>query len=70
MHSVFPVHIHFTFVILILGVSKKKPKKSCKLSKKPGESTRQYFDRLDQQVGDALNKALMETKKLREKRKE
>ena len=51
-------------------MSKKKKKKPSKLSKKPGESTRQFFDRLDQQVGDALNKALMETKKLRERRKE
>ena len=70
MLSIFPSQIHLTFVILILGMSKKKKKKPSKLSKKPGESTRQFFDRLDQQVGDALNKALMETKKLRERRKE
>ena len=52
------------------GVSKKKKKAKSKLLQKPGESTRKFFDRLDTQVGEALNKALMETKQLRVKRKE
>ena len=52
------------------GVFKKKKKAKGKLLQKPGESTRKFFDRLDAQVGEALNKALMETKQLRVKRKE
>jgi len=52
------------------GVYKKKKKAKGKLLQKPGESTRKFFDRLDAQVGEALNKALMETKQLRVKRKD
>lgn len=38
--------------------------------KRPGESKKQFFNRLDHQVGEALNKVLKDTKKLRGKRKE
>ena len=39
------------------------------LHPRPGETRKQFFRRLDAQVGEALNKAKMDTKTLREKRK-
>lgn len=52
------------------GVSRKKKKQPNEFTKKPGENRKQFFDRLDQQVGFALNKAMDQTKKLRGRRKE
>ena len=58
----------------IVEKSKKRKRKkttgSNQLQIKKGETKKQFFRRLDGEVNEALNKAMMETKKLRGKRKE
>ncbi|XP_065065978.1 coiled-coil domain-containing protein 137-like [Rhopilema esculentum] len=55
------------------AITKRKHKsKKSPLAKlmKSGESRKQFLNRLDKQASEALNKAMTETKKLRDKRKE
>eukprot|EP00112_Aurelia_sp_Birch-Aquarium-sp1_P014244 Seg3062.1 transcript_id=Seg3062.1/GoldUCD/mRNA.D3Y31 product="Coiled-coil domain-containing protein 137" protein_id=Seg3062.1/GoldUCD/D3Y31 len=49
---------------------KKKTAESNSTQRKKGETKKQYFRRLDGEVNEALNKAMMQTKKLRGKRKD
>ena len=52
--------------------AKRKATKTAKIqnfSMKPGETKKEFLDRLDTQVEKAVNTALMDTRKIRGKRK-
>ena len=75
MYALRSLHLYqayrlFCFVEKTKKRKKKKIAESNPLQIKKGETKKQFFRRLDGEVNEALNKAMMQTKKLRGKRKE